>query len=72
MRIVEGAYSCHPALGDYMDLRVFSHVEPGEQMARITARNGREMAEVFRLRWIPMEETYLAAFQLPQKADLQI
>lgn len=68
--LVEGAYSCHPALGDYMDLRVFSDVEPDLQMARIRVRNGEAGAENFRTRWIPMEEAYFSAFSIREKADL--
>lgn len=69
-RIVEGAYSCHPLFGNYADLTVFSDISPEEQMQRIQKRNGAEMAELFRTRWIPMEETYYAHFQIREKADI--
>lgn len=58
IRIVEGSYSCHPALGDYADVRVFVDVESEEQMDRIMKRNGPLVAEIFREKWIPMEEKY--------------
>lgn len=70
LRIVEGAYSCHPALGNYMTLRAFSDVEPGEQQRRILERNGPEGWENFRTRWIPMEEKYFSAFGIREKADV--
>ena len=70
IRIVEGSYSHHPALADYADLRVFSAVEEGEQMARILLRNGERMAEMFRTRWIPMEESYFRHFGIREKADI--
>lgn len=70
--LVEGSYSAHPALGAYADLTVFSDVDPKTQLARIAARNGTEMAEVFRTRWIPMEEAYLAAFKIAEGADLTV
>ena len=70
IRIVEGSYAHHPALGDYADLRVFSTVEPEEQMARILRRNGEKMAEMFRTRWIPMEERYFSAFAIREGADI--
>ena len=41
-----------------------------EQMTRIAARDGAEYAEVFRTRWIPMEEKYFSAFGIKEKADL--
>ena len=70
IRIVEGSYAHHPALGDYADLRVFSTVEEKEQMARILRRNGEKMAEMFRSRWIPMEEAYFSHFAIREKADI--
>ena len=70
LRIVEGSYAHHPDLGDYADLRVFSTVDEVEQMRRILDRNGEKMAEMFRNRWIPMEETYFAHFGIREKADI--
>lgn len=70
--IVEGAYSLHPSFGKYADITVFFDVEPEEQMRRIEKRNGGEMAKMFRERWIPLEEQYLAEFGLTQKVDYRI
>ena len=70
VRIVEGSYAHHPALGDYADLKVFSTVEEGEQMARILRRNGERMAEMFRTRWIPMEEKYFSHCGIRDQADI--
>ena len=58
--VVEGSYSCHPSLRALYDLRVFATIEPDEQLRRIEARNGG-YAEVFRTRWIPLEEQYFSA-----------
>lgn len=69
-RIVEGSYSCHPALGEYMDLRVFCDVRPAEQRRRILARNGPAQAETFETRWIPMEERYFEAFRIRETAQV--
>lgn len=69
-RIVEGAYSCHPLFGAYADLKIFSDISPAEQLQRIRKRNGSEMAEIFRNRWIPMEENYYTHFQIKEKAAL--
>ena len=71
-RVVEGAYSLHPILSDYADLKVFSTIDPEEQMKRITKRNGTEMAERFRTSWIPMEETYYEYYQIKENCDLII
>lgn len=69
-KIVEGAYSCHPGLGNYMDLRVFSDIEPEEQIRRILVRNGKEVAQNFQNRWIPMEEAYINTFGIMDQADI--
>lgn len=71
-RIVEGAYSCHPLLGGYMDLRVFSDIAPGEQLRRIRARNGEAQARRFAERWIPLEEAYFAACSILGQADITL
>lgn len=70
LRIVEGAYSCHPKFGEYMDLRVFCDVESGEQERRILARNGAEMLGQFRERWIPLEERYFASYGIREQAEI--
>jgi len=72
LRIVEGAYSCHPVFGDYMGLRVFCHVEPQEQLRRIEERNGAEMLNNFRNRWIPMEERYIRHCRIREQAHLVV
>ncbi|MDD6051636.1 MAG: hypothetical protein PUC00_10295 [Clostridiales bacterium] len=70
LRVVEGSYALHPAFGRYADLAIFSSVDAQEQMARILRRNGAQMAESFRTRWIPMEEAYFAHFRIPEGADV--
>ena len=42
------------------------------RLNRIAARPGHNHVEMFRKRWIPMEERYLAAFEVEQRADLCI
>lgn len=69
-RVVEGAYCCHPALGEYMALRAFSDVDPAAQLARIGERDGANAARTFAQRWIPMEEAYFAAFRIRERADV--
>ncbi len=67
--LVEGSYSCHPALQTYYDLRIFLTTPPEEQMRRILARNGPDYAEVFRTRWIPLEEAYFSAHHPERRCD---
>ena len=68
--LVEGSYSCHPDLSGYYDLRIFLTVSPEEQLRRISSREGEAAAELFKNRWIPLEETYFSVCQIPQNADL--
>ena len=68
--IIEGSYSCHPALWDLYDLHVFLSVGLEEQRRRIAARSGEKMLPMFTNVWIPMEETYFAQFRVAERADL--
>ena len=72
IRIVEGAYSCHPKLGNYMDIKVFCDVSEQEQKSRIRKRNGETALSAFLNKWIPMEERYLKAYAVREKADIII
>lgn len=67
--IVEGSYACHPSLRAYYDLRLFLTVEPEEQMRRLRARNG-DYAEVFRQKWIPLEEAYFSGCGVEACCDM--
>ena len=71
-RIVEGVYSCHPILGDYMDIRVFMDIDPKTQQDRINNRNTPKMAENYINKWIPMEEAYFNAYKLREAANIVI
>ncbi len=64
IRVVEGSYVSHPALGNYADVMVFADVEQDEQMRRIEKRNGSRAAINFKNKWIPMEERFFAGVNL--------
>mgnify|MGYP000013082933 FL=1 len=66
---VEGAYSCHPALGDYMDRKVFLDIDSSTQTERIRKRNGEDRLQDFQQLWIPLEEAYFQAFSVKENAD---
>lgn len=70
--IVEGSYSCHPALVGQYDWRIFLTVSPDEQMERIIRRNGAEAAKVFASRWIPLEESYFSICAVEGQCDCTI
>lgn len=68
--IIEGSYSCHPEMWEYYDLHVFLTVSPEEQLRRIIRREGARKAEVFRTRWIPMEEKYFDTFDIADRCEI--
>ena len=72
LRLVEGSYCCHPALGDYMDLRVFSDVTPREQLRRVQARDNAWLSQMYVETWIPLEEKYFKAYAIRDRADLTL
>ena len=67
---VEGSYSHHPTLAENYDLRVFLTVSPEVQKERLLKRNGPTMLERFVKEWIPLEELYFSALDIPQKSDM--
>lgn len=68
--VLEGSYSHHPLLGEY-DLRVFVTCPPECQARRLQEREG-DRYEMFRSRWIPLEEGYFRAFSVERKADCAV
>ena len=70
--LVEGSYSCHPTLWERYDLHVFLTVNPQEQLRRIERRNGSQGLEMFRQRWIPLEERYFSACRVEERCELRL
>lgn len=70
--LVEGSYSCHPALWDYYGRRVFLTVDRSEQLRRIEVRDGPLKLQMFREKWIPLEERYFSAFQVEERCDYRL
>lgn len=70
--LVEGSYSCHPELWDFYDMHIFADVEKDIQLERITAREGGQKAQIFKSRWIPLEERYFEAFGIREKCELVV
>ena len=70
LHIVEGSYSHHPAWQDIYDLRIFLQVDSAVQEHRIRHRNGDEMWQRFHDQWIPMEQKYFEAFNIPAKSHI--
>ena len=68
--ITEGSYACHPELFSFYDLHIFLSVSSETQMQRIISRNGKERAEVFKNKWIPLEEKYFEFFDIEKKCEM--
>lgn len=69
INIIEGSYSCHNALFEHYDFRIFLNVSPEEQMRRIILRDGNEKAKIFLSKWIPLEEKYFKTFNVAERCD---
>ncbi len=68
--IIEGTYSCHPALWAYFDLRIFLTTAPETQRNRILNRSPSDAA-AFETRWIPLEERYFSAYLIAERCQMQ-
>ncbi|NLI54977.1 MAG: uridine kinase [Clostridiales bacterium] len=70
--IVEGAYSLHPLLAPYYDIKLFCRVDTALQIDRIRLRNGEDRLQEFQNRWIPLENAYFNALDIEQSCDIVI
>lgn len=70
--IIEGSYSLHPSMGVDYDLRVFVEAPVEVRLERILERNGKEKLEVFKEKWIPLENKYFEHFGIKEKCDVLI
>ena len=68
--IVEGSYSMHPKLALSPNLSIFVECDLQERLDRILRRNGEETLDIFREKWIPMEDKYLEYFKIREKCDI--
>lgn len=67
--VVEGSYSCHPELWDFYGIHIFLNVKSEEQLRRIEKRNGANY-EMFKNKWIPLEESYFKEFGIMERCEL--
>lgn len=72
LTVIEGAYSMHPAFGEYYDLALFLDVAPDTQKARIERRNTPALAHRFFTEWIPKENAYFEEMGIRERAGLRI
>lgn len=70
LTVVEGVYSCHPALRESYHAAVFLRLTPEAQRRRVTAREGEEQWKRFENEWIPLENAYFSACGVAAGCDL--
>lgn len=72
LNIVEGSYALHPTLRGYSTLHIFFTCSAQVQLSRLERRESAESLEKFKLRWIPMEETYFRELSIDSQCDLVV
>ncbi len=68
LNIIEGSYSQHPYFNNPYDLSIFLDIDTPTQLENIRERNGLEKLELFRNKWIPMENRYFDEFKIKEKS----
>lgn len=69
--IIEGAYSLSPRFGKYYDISAFLTASLDSRLSRIDVRAPGKL-EMFKNRWIPLEESYFSAYDIENAADFII
>jgi uridine kinase len=68
--IVEGTYCMRTEFQKLYDLSIFLFCSKEEQNRRINNRNGEIQAEVFRKKWIPLENRYFKNKKIEKYCDI--
>ena len=69
--VIEGSYSSHFVLNEYVDLKIFIDIDKDEQVKRLTKRNPR-VVDKFLSMWVPFENNYFNTLKIREKSDLVI
>ena len=70
--IIEGAYALHPEIPDIYDLKIFLDADTETRLERIRKRNGTDALEIFKTKWIPLENRYFDTFDIMNKCNIVI
>lgn len=70
--IIEGSYSLHPEMKIACDLKIFVEAPEEIRIQRIKERNGEEAIEVFKSKWMPLEDKYFDFFDIKNRCDIII
>ncbi|MGM9992846.1 MAG: uridine kinase [Candidatus Bruticola sp.] len=66
LSIVEGSYSCHPALRHFYDYTLFLSVNEQVQLERLKRREDPEHLANFLQYWVPREEHYFQTYRIAE------
>ena len=67
--IVEGSYSCLPAVKNFYHYKIFLTLGKQAQVSRLTRREGTEKMQDFLNCWVVAEERYFAECKVQECAD---
>lgn len=70
--IIEGSYAFHPKIKVCYDLKIFLKSDYETRLERISQRNGSQALEIFKSKWIPLEDKYFSEFGIEEKSDIII
>ncbi len=70
--IIEGSYAFHPRVNLEYDLKIFLKADYETRLERILKRNGASALEVFKSKWIPLENRYFKEFNIESQSDIII
>ena len=70
--ILEGSYCNLPVLREQADVRLFLDTPWETREARLRERESAASLRMFHERWIPLENAYFEAYQLPDEGNILI
>ena len=68
--VVEGSQSLHPQINIPYDLKIFVEADYETRLERIMLRNGSSALEIFKTKWIPLEDKYFQKFDIRKKCHI--
>lgn len=69
--VIEGSYTSHPILDEYVDMKVFVDIDKDEQVTRLTKRNP-DVVDKFLAMWVPFENNYFESLKIRELSDLVV
>lgn len=69
--VIEGSYSTHTVLKQYVDVKIYVDIDREEQIKRLTKRNPK-VVDKFLSMWVPFEDRYFEELKIKENSDLII